>query len=113
MAEVRQTPGTHVVPLGILFAVWGGLLFLTWLTYAASRVDLGSLNLWVAMGIATLKGSLVLLYFMHLRWDKRFYALIFIGTLLFVTLFVGGVLIDTTHYQSQMIPGYAPEMHAK
>jgi cytochrome c oxidase subunit IV len=113
MAEAHQTTGVHVVPLKVLVAVWAGLVFLTWLTFAASRINLGSLNLWVAMGIATAKGSLVLLYFMHLRWDKRFYALVFVGTLLFVMLFVGGVLIDTTHYQSQMIPGYAPGMHGQ
>jgi cytochrome c oxidase subunit IV len=100
----------HVVPLKLLVAVFGGLVVLTWVTVAASWVDLGAGNLWLAMAIATLKATLVALFFMHLRWDRPINAIIFLGALLFVTLFVGMLLTDTGSYLPEMIPGYAPAM---
>jgi len=53
---------------------------------------------------------MVALFFMHLRWDRPINAVIFIGTLLFVALFVGITLTDTGSYQPELIPGYAPGM---
>ena len=102
--------GAHVVPAKILLGVFGGLVVLTWLTVAATWVDLGAGNLWLALFIATLKGTLVALFFMHLRWDRPVNAIIFIGTLFFVLLFVGIALTDTASYQPELIPGYAPGM---
>lgn len=103
---------THIVKLRVLLAVWGALLVLTYFTVAATYVDLGSLNLWVAMGVATLKGSLVALYFMHLRYDRPFNAIVFITALVFVMLFVSLALLDTVHYKPEMIPGYAPALES-
>lgn len=101
----------HVVPVRVLAAVWGALVVLTILTVAATWVDLGRASLLVALGIATVKASLVVLYFMHMRYDRPFNAVVFISALLFVAIFVGIALIDTVAYQPQMIPGYAPGMH--
>jgi cytochrome c oxidase subunit IV len=100
----------HVLPRKVLLAVFGGLVVLTWVTVAATWVDLGAGNLWLAMGIATVKGLLVALFFMHLRWDRPINAVIFIGALLFVLLFVGMALTDSSSYLPDMIPGYAPGM---
>jgi cytochrome c oxidase subunit 4 len=108
--DVRRTERgfVHVVPLWVLVAVWIALLILTVLTVAATWVDLGTFNLWLAMIVATVKGSLVVLYFMHLRYDKPFYAVVFLGSLLFVMLFVSLALMDTVEYQPELIPGQAP-----
>ncbi len=100
----------HIVPLPVLIGVWLTLMILTYLTVAATRIDLGYLNLWIAMIIATVKASLVVLYFMHLRYDHPFNAIIFIVSLLFVMLFVSGALMDTKEYHPDLIPGYAPEI---
>lgn len=110
MEEHGKASFIHVVPMKVLVAVWLALMALTVITVAATWVDLGSLNLWLAMAIATLKASLVVLYFMHMRYDHPFNAIVFIGTLLFVMLFVGLALIDTREYQPELIPGYAPGM---
>jgi cytochrome c oxidase subunit 4 len=101
---------SHAVPLRILLAVWATLAVLTVVTVAVTWIDLGSLNLWLAMAIATVKASLVALYFMHLWWDKPFNAIVFVGSLVFVMLFVGLVLMDTMGYQPELIPGHAPEL---
>lgn len=100
----------HVVPFGVLARVWAALMVLTVITVAATWVDLGSLNLWLALAIATLKASLVVLYFMHMRYDHPFNAIVFIASLLFVMLFVVLALLDTQAYQPELIPGYAPGM---
>ena len=84
----------HVVPVWLLAAVFGALLVLTGLTVAVAQVDLGNMNLYLALGIAAVKASLVVLFFMHLFWDRPFNAMIFIGCLLFVSLFIGITLTD-------------------
>lgn len=97
--------------MGQLLSVWGALALLTVLTVAVTHVNLGSsLNLWVAMLIAVVKASLVALFFMHLRYEKPFIRIIFIGVLFFVFLMVSITLMDTVMYHPDLIPGYAPEM---
>ncbi len=100
----------HVVPMKVLLSVWIGLLVLTVVTVAVTKVNLGNFNLWIAMAIATVKASLVVLYFMHMRYDRPFNAMVFISALLVVALFIGIALIDTGAYQPELIPGYAPGM---
>jgi cytochrome c oxidase subunit IV len=100
----------HVVPMKVLIGVWAALLVLTVLTVAAIKVDLGSLNLWIAMAIATLKASLVVLYFMHMRYDRPFNAIVFVTALLFVMLFVSIAMLDSKAYEPELVPGYAPGM---
>jgi cytochrome c oxidase subunit 4 len=66
-------------------------------------VDLGSqTNLLVAMAIATIKAGLVVTYFMHLRWDRPFHTLIFLGSLLFVSLFISMTLLDKSEYEGDI-----------
>lgn len=102
----------HVVPKYILWGTWAALMVLTVLTVAVTYKDLGSLNLFIAMAIATVKASLVVLFFMHLRWDAPFNAIVFISSLVFVALFIYLALIDTDAYKPNIIPGYAPAMQA-
>lgn len=110
-AAVGETAAAgHAVPLRVLATVWGALLLLTALTVAAAGVDLGNLNLGVAMLIATVKATLVLLFFMHLRYDRPILAIVFVTALLFVALFVSIALLDTHAYAHQLIPGYGPAL---
>lgn len=108
IAHSGPPAGVHIVPLKVLAAVWAILLVFTCLTVAATWIDLGGGNLWLAMVIATVKASLVALYFMHLRYDQPFYAVILLTALLFILLFVGLVLVDTSHYQHQLITSTGP-----
>jgi cytochrome c oxidase subunit 4 len=103
----------HVSPVRNLVAVWGALVVLTVITVEVARFDLGSLNLWVAIGIAGIKASLVVLYFMHLRHDRPFNAVVFVFGILFVVLFIGFALMDTAAYQPNLIPDYAPAVNAQ
>jgi cytochrome c oxidase subunit IV len=98
-AAPDQESYSHAVPLPVLAAVFAALLLLTLLTVAVTWYDLGSWNLIIALGIATFKAALVVLFFMHLRYDNPFYAIVFITALLFVALFLGLTLLDTFQYQ--------------
>jgi cytochrome c oxidase subunit IV len=90
----------HVTPVRLLLVVWGTLMVLTVITVAVTSVDLGSrVNLLVAMAIATVKAGLVVTYFMHLRWDRPFHTLVFLGSLLFVSLFISMTLFDKSEYE--------------
>ena len=62
-------PG-HIVSPMILVGTLVALLVLTFITVAVTWVNLGEFNLWIAMIIATIKATLVVLFFMHLYWDK-------------------------------------------
>lgn len=109
MSESNSS-GVHVASVKLLLIVWVALMIGTWLTVSASNVDLGFLNIWVGLAIATGKAVLVGLYYMHLRWDKPFNAFVFLGAFFFLFLFIGFAMMDTAHYQPDLIPGYGPGM---
>lgn len=89
----------HAVPPSVLLGVFAALLVLTGLTVGVTYVDLGALNIWIALGIAVVKAALVALYFMHLRYDSPFNGIILIVALVFVVLFIGLAILDTRAYQ--------------
>lgn len=93
----------HVTPVRLLLGVWGALMVLTVITVAVTSVDFGSrINLIIAMAIATVKAGLVVTYFMHLRWDRPFNTLVFMGSLLFVSLFISLTLYDKSQYEADI-----------
>jgi cytochrome c oxidase subunit 4 len=89
----------HIVSVRVLLAVFALLIALTIATVTAATLGLGQWEIWATLGIATAKGSLVAAYFMHLRYDKPFYAFIFAVALAMATLFLVLTLIDTEQYQ--------------
>jgi cytochrome c oxidase subunit 4 len=90
----------HIMPKKVLLGVWGALMLLTALTVSAHAVDFGpGFNLMVAMGIATVKATLVVLFFMHLLYDRGFHTIVLLTSLLFVFLFVSFALMDSGQYQ--------------
>ena len=66
-----MSSATHVLPLRIYFGVFFALLVLTGTTVGVAFIDLGPFNNVVALGVAVLKATLVILFFMHVRWASR------------------------------------------
>jgi cytochrome c oxidase subunit 4 len=64
------------------------------ITVAASRVDFGSANLLIAMLIASVKASLVIAIFMHVKWDTAINKLVFLSSFLFLSLLLIFTLSD-------------------
>ena len=94
----------HISPIWQLILVLIVLLILTAITVMITWVDMGAMNIWAALLIAFVKGSLVVLYFMHLRYDAPFNAMVFILALLFTALFISFSLIDTGEYHETLTP---------
>ena len=92
----------HPAPLSMLFGVFFALVLLTLLTVYQSTLDLGDMEVWLSLTIATVKAALVILFFMHMLWDKPFNAILFISTLIFVALFLGFTILDANAYKDQI-----------
>ena len=77
------------------FAVFFALLAGTGLTVFAATLDLGKFNAAVALGIATVKATLVALLFMHV-WhaSEKIIKLVVIGALFFLLLLLGLTMSD-------------------
>ncbi len=74
-------------------------------------MNLGAWALYAALAIAFAKATLVALFFMHLLYDKRFNMIVFVGCLLFATIFISLALSDSLAYQSSTTPIELPTMH--
>ena len=61
----------HVVPVRTYYLVFLTLMVCTTITIAVAFIDLGPLNIIVAMTIAVLKATLVVLFFMHVKYSTR------------------------------------------
>ena len=85
----------HISSVPFYVAVFLGLLVLTGVTVGQSYVDLGKLSIIIVILIATMKASLVVTFFMHLKYDNKFNALIFLSALLFIGVFFAYTLNDT------------------
>jgi cytochrome c oxidase subunit IV len=107
MADKHDEHGhgiAHVAETKVLIGTWVALMILTILTVSATKIDLGSnYNLALAMAIAVVKASLVVLFFMHLRYDKLFHSVLVVSGLLAASLFVGFALMDSGQYQQTII----------
>jgi caa(3)-type oxidase subunit IV len=72
MEHKHDNHSHHIIPLKIYFGTLIALLVLTVVTVGASYVNFGStMNVVVSMGIASVKASLVLLFFMGLKYDTN------------------------------------------
>jgi len=72
------------------------LLVLTGVTVSASLIDMGAFNIWLAIIIASLKSSLVLLFFMNLRRESSAVRITFLVTIVTLTLLLGFIFWDVS-----------------
>ena len=88
--------GPHITPYSTYFAVYGALLVLTIATVGVSEwMTLEStVSIIVAMCVAAVKATLVVLFFMHMKWDTKFNQLFFLSGLWFIGVFFIFVLAD-------------------
>ena len=61
----------HVAPKSLYYTIFGALIAGTLLTVAAASVDMGAFNNVAMLTIACVKATLVILFFMHVRWSSR------------------------------------------
>lgn len=84
----------HVVPPKAYVAVFAALLVLTAVTTSVAFLDLGPWNTAVALGIAFIKATLVVLIFMHLKYSSRLTRVVVAGGLFWLAILLALTLSD-------------------
>ena len=84
----------HVIPIGVYVGIWAILMFLTGLTVFVSFIELHDWNIVLALLIATIKGTLVVLFFMHLFYSSKLTKVTVIASLFFLFLLLSLSMTD-------------------
>ena len=93
----------HIVSVEVYKAVYCALISLTAITLWASFQDFGIFNLFIALGIATVKAAAVTLMFMHLNYESKIIWGIVIYPLFIFMLILAGTLGDQS-VKKQPVP---------
>ena len=91
---MSENSAHHVVSPKIYAAILAALLLGTWLTVQAAKIDLGPWNIVLALVIATIKMSLVILFFMHGKYSPRRTQLVIISGFFWLAIMLGLTLTD-------------------
>ena len=81
----------HIVPPRVYYTIFAILMFCTYLTVQIAFLDLGELNTIAAVGIAVFKATLVVLFFMHVKYSSRLTRAVVIGSIFWL-----GILLVLT-----------------
>ncbi|MCJ2164517.1 MULTISPECIES: cytochrome C oxidase subunit IV family protein [unclassified Pseudodesulfovibrio] len=87
----------HGPGYGLFVAVWAALMVFTGITVWASTVDLGFLNVVVAMAIASTKAALVVFFFMHLKYESWTLKSMVLLAFVILAIFIGFTFFDTAN----------------
>ncbi len=78
----------HLSPLSLFVKIFVALIVLTFITVGTSMYDFGIMNIVIAMGIAVLKATLVILFFMQLKFDDIGNKVAFAASFVFLSVFI-------------------------
>lgn len=92
----------HIVSRKLYFLIFSALMVLTLLTVWVANYDLGRMNAVVALTIAVIKGLLVVLYFMHVRYSSRLTMVFVAAGFIWLVIMVALTLSD--YFTRQWIP---------
>jgi cytochrome c oxidase subunit 4 len=81
----------HILPTRVYYTIFGILMLCTYLTVQIAFFDLGRLNTIAALVIAVFKATLVVLFFMHVKYSTRLTWAVVLGALFWV-----GILLTLT-----------------
>jgi cytochrome c oxidase subunit 4 len=93
-SEHAHGGGGHVSPVSLYITIFLALMVLTAATVGAAYINLGSFNFPVAMVIAIFKASLVVWFFMHVKYQSHLTKLTLATGLFFLAILLGMMLID-------------------
>jgi cytochrome c oxidase subunit 4 len=84
----------HIVPVRVYVTVFVVLLVMTATTTAVSAIDLGPWNTVVALAIAVFKATLVVLFFMHVKYSPRLIGVVILGGLFWLAILLAITFSD-------------------
>jgi cytochrome c oxidase subunit 4 len=85
---------SHISPKSVYFAIFGSLMVLTAITVGVAFLNLGAFNFPVAISIAFLKATLVVLFFMHVKYSSKLTKLLVGSTFFFLAALFGLTMTD-------------------
>jgi cytochrome c oxidase subunit 4 len=84
----------HIISIETYLKVFAALIVLTVVTVWVAQFDFGHLNAFVALLIASVKASVVMLWFMHLKYEDKINQVIFGSAFFFLLLFLALAALD-------------------
>ncbi len=84
----------HISPKSTYYAIFGALMVLTAVTVGVAFINLGALNFPVAMAVAVTKATLVILFFMHVKYSSKLTKFIVLMAFFFLFILFGMTLTD-------------------
>ena len=84
----------HVVPARLYYGIYGILMTCTVATVLVAFVDLGPLNIVAALAIAVLKATLVVLFFMHVKYSTRLTWAVVLGSIFWLAILLALTMSD-------------------
>jgi cytochrome c oxidase subunit 4 len=91
---MEETREHHIIHTKTYIAVWLGLLALTALTIKAAQLHLGARGMLANLLIASSKASLVLWFFMHLKYEQRLLKVMILIPIVTLTIIIGLTFFD-------------------
>lgn len=85
----------HITAYRTLLTTFIALVVLTVITVVTSQIDLGAFNVPLALSIAVGKASLVVAFFMGLKYDNKVNLLVLLVGIMMVMVFIIFTLLDT------------------
>jgi cytochrome c oxidase subunit 4 len=98
----------HVSPVSLYITIFLALMVMTAVTVGAAFVNLGQFNFSVAMLIAGFKATLVIWYFMHVKYASKLTKLTVATGLFFLMILLGLFMVD---YGSKALTPMLPSLH--
>jgi len=89
-----ETLTHHIVPKRVYYVIFGVLMLCTYLTVQIAFFDLGPLNTIAAIGIAVFKATLVVLFFMHVKYSTRLTWAVVTGSLFWLAILLALTMAD-------------------
>jgi cytochrome c oxidase subunit 4 len=90
----RRDEPQHVVPNKVFVLVWVWLLVLTSCTVLASVLFPGAVGVGVALVVTPIKAALILMFFMHLRYEPPVFRVMFGVAAGILAIFMGLTFFD-------------------
>jgi cytochrome c oxidase subunit IV len=94
MNQESKTHIGHISPIKVYILVGITLFILTGVTVKVSTIQLGAWNAIAALAIATVKALLVALFFMHLLYDRKIYAMVVSTAVVMLGIFIALTMAD-------------------
>jgi cytochrome c oxidase subunit IV len=91
---VEENETRHISSYTLLAAILGVLLVCTGITVGVSYVEMGFFNVPIALLIASTKATIVLLFFMHLKYEGKAIVISFTSTVIFLIIMIGFTFWD-------------------